>query len=389
MSIEKLLGDSTVLRNYSIEIDNFELIEDDIITLEIKQDFFNFGISGSLKIKDSFDVFNNGNIKFIKENKIKISFEDFLREKSSRYYYITKIRVIQHEDRYKILDISFIDEFTYILKNTYISKSFNKSTVSAFSDYLTHLGITDSLRGKNISLNINDTSDSKTFVAPQDRNILDFFLYELKRDNIRIWQDYNSINISEVIPAQMSLKQIDDADVLYSNRTLNNDYIFKIHEYEELNNQNYESLLTKPAELIYRYDTEKTIIKNTQNLVDIFSELKLNSLDVSSMQGNYKKIDTQATFGTDKQKHELFDSYMSNNQLSIVVPGSFKYNNIGFIVNVELKGNPLFADTEHEQDVYSSGKYFVAKVLDRIIGGRLIQKMTLIRLDALSPRKYK
>lgn len=387
MGPEKLLNDSTLLRQTSISIDGFSLIPDDIITLEFSQDLFEFGIEGTLKIKDSFDIFNNGEIRFIKDNKITVYIEDFLQKKSIRTYYITDVRTIQQNERFKILDISFIDEITYKLKNTYLSKSFNSTPVAAFQEYLEHLGINDLLTASKLTTNIIDTSTVTSFVVPQDRNVLNFFMYLFKRYNIHMYQDLNSLNITEIIPSSLTLKQLDGNNVLYTNATLNNGYMFKIHEYESVTNQTYSSNLSKPAEMIYRYDTEKVITKDTFNLVDVYNDLKINNLDMSTVQpGN--KFSTQASTSTDKRKYELFNEFINNSELAVVVPGSVEFGNIVSLINTEFSGNPLFSDTAHERDFYMSGKYIITKVSSRLLGDRFIQKLTCSRLDHQTPRKY-
>ena len=80
---------------------------------------------------------------------------------------------------------------------------------------------------------------------------------------------------------------------------------------------------------------------------------------------------------------------MRNNNLSIVVPGSLKYSNVGTSAKVLLKGNNMYNSTQLEGDTLSSGNYFIASVGDRIIGDKLIHKIVLCRLDAQKPRKKK
>ena len=146
MAFEKIFHQNTVLKHLSIKIDGFEIMTDEIVSLELKSDFFNFGFTGSIKIKDSFDLNNGGKLLFTGKNKIVISMQDFLKDKVIRTYRITQMNAIQAGERFKVFDIQFMDEISFILKNAYIGKSFTDTPVNAFKKYLTHLGIDDIIK---------------------------------------------------------------------------------------------------------------------------------------------------------------------------------------------------------------------------------------------------
>lgn len=387
--MEKLLNHSTILENIQIYIDDFEILSDEFVSLEMKNNFFNLDISGTLKIKDSFDVFNSGKVKFINKNKITIHLTDFLKKKIKRVFYITGVNSNQHNERFKILDIFFIDEITYLMSTSYLSKSFNASSVSALSACLDNLNIDEVLENSKVEKNFSDSGVVQTFAVTRDKSILEFFYNRLKKENIRIWQDIDNFYIKEFSLSELSVKQLDNKDILYSNRTLNNSYVFKIHDYEELNYQNYESNLTEPNETIYNYSGSKAIEKINKKLSDNFSSIKLNTLDNSMIQStDYEKLNSRTNYNQKENMFDLFNSYITNNQLKIVVPGSLEFNNVGFIVDIELKGNPIYSNTSHENDVYSSGKYFVSGVSNRIVGNKFLQRLTLNRLDPKTPRLY-
>lgn len=388
MNIEKILTNSTILRHYSIKIDGQEMIPDEIISLEVKNDFFNFGISGVLKIKDSFDLNNSGIVLFNSSNKLTISIQDFLQDKSYRTYVITSVNYEPADERFKIIDIHFVDEISYILNNTYLSKGFNTTPIAAFKEYLTYLGIDDIVSSNKMIYDIEDTSTLQQFVVPQNTSVFEYFSWLFMQDNIRIWQDRATLHIKEVKPA--SLIPQNDANgnqIIYTNNTLNNEYIFKIHDFTEETNPTLLVNAINPISRVFRYNGEKKIIDTTINLNDMVSDLTLNTMDVSGLQRTVgEKYSTQSIFTTGQQAHDLFSVYMRNNQVHIVIPGSVKYSNIGYVANVQFKGNPMYPKTQLEGDRLSSGKYFISAVSDRYIGDKLIQKLTLNRIDGQKPR---
>jgi hypothetical protein len=388
MGLEKILNNTTILQYLKITIDGFQIIRDDIISVEIKQDFKRFGIYGILKIKDSFDIRNNGEITFDGENQIIISMIDFLGDKSIRSFKILKIESIPYNERFKIYDFIFMDEITYLLNNTYISKGFYKKTsINAFKSYMDYLDIGTLLETDKLEIDIIDSVNVyDSFVVPQDRSVLNYFQYLFKQENIRMWQDRNSFNIKEIIPSSLSVLNDPNGDPIeYSNSVLNNTYMFKIHDTNETNNNINNTYINKPIEIISGFGNDKKIINETINLKDVYDDMKLNLVEMSGIQQTkgekFSTFSTSSNSNQGNQKFDIFDNYITNNELEIAVAGSLKYSNIGNIVNVTLKGNPLYSDANSLNDETSSGKYFVTVVIDKIIGDKFIQKMILNRVD--------
>lgn len=389
MGVEKILNGSTILKFLSVKIGDVEIPQDEIIALEIKQDFYDFGIFGTLKIKDSFDLTNNGLIEFDGTNTITISTIDFLEHRSVRTYRIIANKVNPDTERFKILDFSFEDEITFILKNTYLSKGFTAKPVDALKEYFTHLGIDDIVETDKISYNLADVGTSRNFVVPQNVSVLDHFMYLFKRENIRFWQDRKGIHVNRLVPSEMTPLEDSNGVVEYSNKVGNNEYIFKIHDTQEIINHTILTNSLLPKETIYRYNYVKEIVDTTLNLTDEFENLKLNSnksFDNSDLQQtNGSKLVTQGYFETGGQTYDLFDVYMNNNLLTIAVPGSLEFSNIGNVAEIVLKGNPLYAKSDMENNEFSSGRYFISRVSDRIIADKMINRLTLIRVDSVKP----
>ncbi len=391
MAFEKIFHQNTVLKHLSIKIDGFEIMTDEIVSLELKSDFFTFGFTGAIKIKDSFDLNNSGKLLFNGNNKIVISTQDFLKDKTVRTYRITQMNAIQAGERFKVYDIQFMDEISFILKNAYIGKSFTDTPVNAFKQYLTHLGIDDIIKSDKMTYNIQDTSTKQSFTVTAGQSVFDFFSTLFRQDNIRMWQDRNTFHIKEVNPSEIEpLKDPNGDDLTYTNNTMNNEYLFKIHDMHEDSNPSLEVNLVKPIEKTFRFDGSKKIIDTTINLVDAARSMTMNTMDTTGLQQTIgEKYSTQANFETGNQNFDVLETYIRNNNLSIVVPGSLKYSNVGTSAKVLLKGNNMYNSTQLEGDTLSSGKYFIASVSDRIIGDKLIHKIVLCRLDAQKPRVRK
>jgi len=388
MSIEKIFNHVTILKHLSIKIDDVEINPTEIVTAEIKTSFFDFGVRGSIKIKDSFDLNNNKDQPFNNDNTISISARDFLKNQFYRTFKITKITSGLFGERMKIFDVEFIDEITYKLMNTYISRSFTDTPVNAFKEYLTHIGIDDLIASNRMEYDIVDSSTSHSFVVPQDISALEFFTKFLKQENIRFWQDRNKFYIKEIdISSVPPLLKPDGTDLHYSNDVLNNEYVFKIHDFNMHNNSSLEINLLKPIEKTFRYDGNKEIIDITNNLTEVTPTLALNNIDTTNYQETSgEKYKTQGHFTQGNQDYDVFDILIHNNNLDIVVPGTFLYSNVGTIVNISLKGNHLYSSSQLQGDSLVNGKYFVAEVSDRIVGDKIINKLELCRLDSQNPR---
>jgi len=388
MSFEKILNGTSILKNQKIMLDSMELISDDVLSMSFKQSFFDFGIVGSLKIKDTFDFNNNKLIELNGNNQLVVSLTDFLGNKSKRTYRIIDTIITPIQERFKVYEFLFVDEITFKLSNTYMSKSFNETPVKAFQQYLTELKIDDLVTTDNMKYDIVDTSKKDTFVVPQNESILDFFISRFKLENIRLYQDRYGIHIKEIVPSSLTvLKDKNDKDILYSNNTTNNEYVYKIHDFDEHKNSTAVTNSEKPLSTFFRHSTDKTVQNKTIDLVSEIDNFKLNTLDATKMQlTTGTRYETQSTTSTQNQTYELFDAYMNNNSISIAVNSDLLSSNICNVANLDFRGNISSADSSNKGDIMSSGKYFISAVSDRIIGDKLIHKIDVIRLDAKKPR---
>lgn len=386
MSIDKIFNNSTILKGCIIYVDDVEIIVDDIIAFKFNHSLYELGMTGSIKFTDSFDIANKL-VNFNGTNKIKFRITDFLGTDFNKEFVIIGVMDTGVGERFKTIDLFFRDEISYKLSNTYLSKSFTDTPINSFKKYLTHLGIDDIIKSTNLAYDIVDTSTSDTFVVPQNISVLEYFTEIFNSENIRIWLDRNQLHIKELIPSELTPLTYQNSKVVYTNNTLNNDYVFKIHEYkmDKFMVQNLNQ--NRPIQRNFRYEFNKEIIDDTKNLKDVFADLKLNDLDVSDLQQTIgEQYNSQVAYATKLHEFSLAETYLNNNIISIVIPGNFENTNVGSVVEIDLRGNIGFEESQLNGDVVNNGKYIITNTQDLLAGSKYTSKLTLKRLDTQAPK---
>lgn len=388
---EKIFNEVPVLKFLEVRIDDFIIIPDDVITFEWKYDLFDFGVSGYGRIRDSFDMTNSGFVNINGTNKLTISMMDVLGDKTIKTYRITKFTSTRVNERFKNIDIEFQDEMTYKLKNTYISKSFNATPIDVLNTYITDLKLQDDLDLDKMTTDIVAGGTSQLMVVPQHINVIDFIKEKLSYDNIRIWFDRYKLYAKEIKPSELQVvKDPEGRDLEFSDNVSNNYYLFKIHDHDQKGNPIAELNQMAPIDATYRFDGNKTLQSQTKNLTDVSSTFAMNTMDMSGLQQTTgTRLSTQSMSEQGIQEYQLFDTFMKTNQIFIATYGTLKYANIGTVVNLTFKGEASNSVSPMEGDTLIRGKYIITAVVDKIFKGKFIQKISLGRLDATTPRKVK
>lgn len=392
MSLEKILTPVTILQFLEIKIDDFKIILDDVISLQINYDIDSLKILGSIKFKDSFDMTSSGLVKLNNNNKLTVSMKDNGETKSYRTYRLTKADAVNINDRFKVYDCTFQDEISFILENTYQSQSFTSTVASKVKEALSTASIKSVIASDKLNVVVNDTGETRTLTIPQNQNLLDFYSYQLRKDNIRIYQDRNTIYITEIKPSSIvALKDpLDGTNLTFTNDCAKNTYLFKIHDYQDFKNPTSQMNKLAPVVVISSSTSPKSISQVTISLPEFFNDLKLNDMALGGIQlTSGTRTETSEELAIGWQKAKLFDVFIRNQQMFIVVPGTLKYSNIGTVVNTLFKGGIGANDTALEGDTMTSGKYFVLGVSDRFLGDKLIQRLHLGRLDGKKSREKK
>jgi hypothetical protein len=381
---EQIFNEVTVLQAHQVFLNDYELLNEDVLSLEVSWSFNRFFVNGTLSIKDSFsitelDLFNG-------ETTLKIYSKDFYNEIFSKTFMVTNVNVEEYNKRHRALNISFVDTAYFKLLNTYISKGFNDTVPNAVSAYFADVGVDDALAADDVTKEVQG-GEVQAFVVPQDRSAYQFFTEDLQRYGVRFWQDRKKVHIKDI--QLNTLPEMTDGD--YSNNTDNDKYGFKIHDYKVQYNNTVALAAAAPISVNYTFDpATKSMNTDTLNFEDIFDTIKLNDKPMAEMalqQTNGQKFDMSEHLSVEAQRIRLEDMFSENQSLEIVVPGNYKYNKVGQIVNVDLKGNPTINETSLEGDVLHSGKYYVKEMTDRYFGDKLIQKLKLTRVDSQKPRK--
>jgi hypothetical protein len=392
MSIESILLENTILKFLEVKIDNFVILKDEIASLEVKYNFFDFKIVGKIKFKDSFDMANAGLAKISNDNKLTISAMDKGDTKTFRTFRIVNSNVIIANERTKVYDIDFQDEISWILQNTFTTVPITGSPVKALVKYLNSGACADVLVSDKIKIDYTDTAMKRTLTAPQNQNILEFLTYALRKDNIRLYQDRTTIYIKEVKPAEYPTVINDETgtDLVFSNDVQDNLYLFKIHDFMDLKNNTEKVNKLSPVIKVNSSTSPKGQSTVTISLTDFFKDLQLNDMELGSIQFTTgEKLETSEELAVGWQKAKLFETFMLNQQMFIAVKGTYKYSNIGTIISTKMKGSVASNEGTLEGDRLTSGNYFVFGVSDRYLGDKMIQRLHLGRLDAQKVREKK
>lgn len=387
MSTDSIWTQSAQLKIVSIHINDIEIIPEDLISVEIQWNLSDFAVQGYLEMKDTYDLMSTG--IFDGTAILKIYAEDLYGEKFYRKFKISGISTSEYNERFRLLNINFVEDVFNTLNKLYRSKGFkNKTYTEAFESYLLEHNIDEMLSEYKITKELEDSIQRRDFVVSQDVSVLDFFNRVFRNEGYRLYQERNKIILKEVNFNELPEAEVDGNILDFSNNTSNNYYGFKIHDFKVGSQDTITMNAVRPVIKHFAYDiNSKTMNTETENLETIYESLKLNNADFKNIQqtiGEKYSTDFDSVLG--KQKMDIEDVFLKNNNLEIVVPGNFKYNKLGYIVNVTLKGNIFIVRNSSEGDVINSGRYFISSISDKIVGDKMIQKIILNRVDAQNKR---
>jgi len=378
---QSALSDNSLLKYIEIKINELTLTDEDLMSCEISWDSSKFGIEGNILIKDNLDILNQiqPNYETTLTIYAKDSFDNFFQK---------EFRIVKSEELFvnkiKMLNFTFIDNIYYVLNSTYISKSYCNTTLTdILNDYLKYL---------NLETNTNFTITNKIefIVVPQHISFLEWFLKELEKEGCTIYQDRYGMHLkkySELYPTKLeTLDKVDNSNISHklTQNVPSEHYIFKIHELKI----NFNNLLNKPPISSYKFYNfdKKTIQEHNSTLKDVYTNYKLNTYDNSDMQTNYGiKYNTQQHSTSNYLEKEL-SVFSKNENIEVILYGNIKYNKFYFNYNVDLAGSLNHIQGRNEGNIVQSGIYTCYKVQDKFIGGKLIQKLSLSRIDFTEKR---
>jgi hypothetical protein len=387
VSQENIFSQGAALKDISVSINGYNISQDDLAALDFGHNFDNILINGTLLIKDSYNLYSITD--FDVESKITISIVDKFDTSLTRMFNISSVNVESWDNRFRYLKFTFIDSLSYVLGNTYISKSFYDTPVNAFFEILSALDMFETyFKPTNMEFEIydpmSDNNEKVNIVIPQDRSILDYFTYLFHIYGYRMWQDNHKLYVGRIdFTYNLNiLKLEDDKEITFTNDVTNFDYQFAIYDYRILYNQFLQLNMQKPQELNFKFENGKTINPSTINFSDMYESLSSGKQNLdNSIITIGEKYTRQPMLDIYNQKLNVENIFLKNNQLEIVVQGAFKYNYVGGWVNVELKGNITDIDSTLDGDLYHSGYYLIYGLQEKIVTDKHITKIKLIRMN--------
>lgn len=392
MSISTLITPTTTCTSFKLQVNDIDIPIDDVITVEFKNSFFEFGLNGIITIKDSFSLINSELITFDGSTTITLTINDFFRDYKKWIFTVVDMKIDKTNPRVNNIIFIVTDVLNYKLTNTYISKSFNTNIVSAFAQIFDQYKYNEILSQIKLITEFNANNvKSEHFTISSNINLYDFFKSQFRLNNVRIFQDNYKLYVKQFklsdIKSNFPIKKPNGNELNYTNMVCNNDYAFKIHDYLKLNMSKSNMIDFSPLQEVIRFNN-KTIDRQTVNLTDFYNDLLLNNNDTfRNLQDTAGKRSSVRVDSVDAQKYDLFNTFIQNEGLQIVVPGNIKYNNVGYIVKVKLSDKSSYKSQQLSGDITGSGLFLVTEIRYKFFKDIFIQRMTLNRFD--SPKALK
>lgn len=376
MPIQSVSIPVTIMKSMTVQLNDKKLPLDDVINISMTNSFFTFGITGAITFKDTYSLANSQSFKFDGSTTITLIFFDYMQNRRKFIFNVIDMDV-DDSARVYVITLKFIDPFAFALHNLYVPKSFNGTITDAFSQIVSNYSLERELTKNALSLEIGSSSEVRNFVMTSGLSAYDFFSREFRRANIRMWQDEATVYVKE-----FRLSSADKNDLKYSTNSNNQNYLFRIHDFKKYDVSKSAAFVNLPAKLVTRF-SNKTVIQDTVNLDDFYSDLILNNNDMfKNLQGDaVGKSYSIMNDTVGAQKYDLFNTFIENEKLDIVVPGTLKENQPGRVITVEIGDKSQYVKARQLGNRTSSGKWFIKTVQSRFFGGRFIQRLRLGRFD--------
>ena len=381
MPISTLLTEVTLPKLLTVNIAGKTISPDDLILVEFADDFFTFGTQGIITIRDSYSFANSKDITFDGNTPVTISCIDYQKFRYAWSFTITDMQV-SPANRANLLTFTICDPFYYKLSNLYISKSFSGTITDAFSSIIGQYKLDTLLKTSKRNLTVESGGENKKFVFSSNRSVLDTILFEFRLANLRIWQDNENVYVKEFKVSDAKDVTSKQGTVKYSNIAFNNTYMFKIHDMKKRNFSRSNMVAFAPVQEVVRFKN-KELITDTVNLSDFYSSMCLNSdKTFATMQDTTGKKFSIRVDSLEAQKFDLFNTFIRNEELDIVIPGSIEHNQLGYIANVELGERSQYSKATTLGDRKSSGRYLITRVHNRFLNSAFMTKLRLSRFDS-------
>jgi len=366
---DRLFNKANKLQDYHVFIDDVDLIKETIISVEVSYKNNTPIVYSKVIFNDIYDM---NLLRTWRNIEVQISYIDIFDESINKKFVILNVTE-QYDDSFKkVLVLELQDKFSYVLENSYISKSFNDNPTSAFLAYAKELEI-DAI--SDLTLETTNVESTYNFVVPNNESNLSFFIKELYKHGYTFYQNKTSIcvkSLSDLAP------EILPVNGLYLNETNNQLYQNKIISLiSSLNNRS--NILPKTRSVSFNSNTKSLEFGEDNDMTQYF----LNSDPFDLQDSNGVRDVTQPHLDFNQHNLMMKESFLDQAEVEMIVNGYVK-NDINQVYELQLKGNLATANTQASGNLVMNGYYVCNKITDKIVGDSLLQKVSLHRSDLTS-----
>lgn len=341
-------------------------------------DFGSSIIQASLLVEDS-QLLNS----FVQFQNCVVSFyyADLLGNATDLRFRVLNVNHVEFNNKQKQFEILLQDEVSYLLKNSYLGKSYkDQNLVSIMNEFVNECQKRAN-DGNTLILNkyfeepfksTSELQNFETFVVPKHINNLRFFEEEALRQGLSI----SSTRTGFVINSQEDLEfQKLPRDIPFVENEGNQHYKNLIHQVrikELIRDTNYPNFSTYE----FNYSTEEFLINENNESRNFITDTNMNQTNVIQTIGT-KPVFERISQHPERNRREKLNAY----GLEIVVSG-YCDREVNTIQEVSLKGNKHLPETRIDGDTVNSGEYIIQAIQDRYVNGHLIQRLFLKRQNS-------
>lgn len=348
--------------------EEFEIQRNLVSDLEILYE--KFDILGYITIRDIFDL--NNTLKTGPNLEFTLTIKDLCDNEFTRDFVVTKV-TSDRKQNFNFIRFDIRDTISFTLDNIFESKSYNTTKLSdIFKELLSKVDT------KKLTVNITDSKERSLYSVNQTKSFLDFITDDLEREGFILYQNKDSINLKncrDLVPSKL-----EQAENLYTDKSTNQYYGFRILEFRQLNNETIKKIEPKTRCIVYNPET-KSMDVFEQNLEDIEQEIKLNKGAKAQDTQGIKYI-TKEYLDNNSLFAHTFNRFIKDSQLEIIIPGNIKETKLYTKFKVQISGNINIQEAQDRGNEKLSGTYICTKIVDKLINNtHFIQKVIISRLD--------
>lgn len=363
---QRIISAANKLQTYRVNVGHIELVPQMIKSFDVTYMNDSIAVTAMLVVDDLVDL--NMNVIW-RDTPVELFYMDIFDLSVEKTFTVVNVTEAYDDKKNKTLIIMLQDEFSFKLANSYLCKSYNSNVVSIFKEFVDHLEL-DIGEGE-----LDNLEDNTEIVVPKTMSNLDFFNREFASNGMVAYQNKKGIfvkHLSNLVPSKLPVQP--------------DDYL------NETNNQLYQNRIISLRGSI---NTRENILPITESIAyniekkafDLFDDNKNESYvladDVFNLQETQftgMRAVIQHHLNFDDHTLQLKNSFEKQSELEMVVNG-YEKNDINQVYELLLMGNKGSADTQAKGNMTLNGKYVCHKLVDKLIGDTLLQKVFLRRSD--------